>query len=152
MTESVSTAVRTRWALSMPPGFIGLVCTPVAALFLLFTLIGIPLALVTVALYLALLLLVYVTAGIATGVIALQRWAPARTAQTWWRVAAAALGMGALLMQLRRPTVVLGGLAVGCCAPALKLQSCPSQGSCGKRTPGSALQNYPLSSPGFAQN
>jgi len=131
LTESVSTAVRTRWALAMLLGFMGLVCIPVAALILVFTLIGIPLALVTVALYLALLLLGYVTAGIATGVIALQRWAPARTAQTWWRVAAAALGMGAialfaripavggfvvllamllgigaLLMQLRRPTVV----------------------------------------------
>ncbi len=53
----VSDTLRTRVGLSLLLGFVALVCIPVAALVLMITIIGLPLALMTVALYLALLLL-----------------------------------------------------------------------------------------------
>jgi len=101
----VSDAVRARWPMSLLLGFIGLVCIPVAALILLLTVIGMPLALLSVALYPALLLFGYVATGVATGTIALQRLQPARASQTAWRVGAAALGMLAVTLLARLPAV-----------------------------------------------
>lgn len=109
----VGVSARERWAMSLLVGFIALVCIPVAVLIALLSVIGAPLALLMIALYLALLLAGYVSAGIAVGAVALKRWQPARAAQTGWRVGAAVLGMlaisllgrlpwiGALLMQIR---------------------------------------------------
>lgn len=106
----VSATVRERWALSLLIGFIALVCIPVAALIAMFTIIGVPLALATIALYLALLLLGYVSAGISAGELALQRFQASRASHTGWRVAAAVLGMLAISLLGRLPWV--GGLIV----------------------------------------
>lgn len=107
---AVTATVRTRWALALLIGFIALVCIPVAALIAMITLVGVPLALATIALYLALLLAGYVSAGAAAGELALQRFHPARASQLGWRVAAAALGMFAISLLGRLPWI--GGLAV----------------------------------------
>jgi cytoskeletal protein CcmA (bactofilin family) len=106
----VSAAVRARWALSLLIGFIALVCIPVAAFIAMLTVIGVPLALVTLALYLALLVAGYVSAGISIGQLALQRFHAARAAQAGWRVAAAMLGMLAISLLGRLP--LIGGLVI----------------------------------------
>lgn len=111
-----ATIVRTRWAWSLLVGFIALVCIPVAALIALVTVIGIPLALAAMALYFALLLIGYATTGISLGLLALQRWQPARTSGGW-RFLAAALGMLAVALVASIPYVgaliVLAALLLG---------------------------------------
>jgi hypothetical protein len=100
----------------------------VLALLLLLTIIGIPLALIVAALYMAALPLAYVAAAVGLGDWALTRWQAARAAVWGWRVGAATLalvllnalghvpwlgallgfavllaGLGAMLLQWRRP-------------------------------------------------
>ncbi|CAH1091708.1 polymer-forming cytoskeletal protein [Candidatus Nitrotoga sp. 1052] len=106
----IGSIVRGRWPLSLLVGFIALVCIPVAALIAMFTVIGVPLALVMIALYLALLLVGYVSAGVSAGEAAVQRWQAARASQTSWRIAAAVLGMLAVSLLGRLPWI--GGLVV----------------------------------------
>lgn len=101
----VEETARTRWALSLLVGFVVLVCAPVAALIAVITVIGIPLALLTIALYLMLLLVGYVSAGIVLGEIALQRWRADRAANHGWRIAAAVLAMLVLSLLGRLPFV-----------------------------------------------
>ncbi len=127
--ERVSTTVHTRWALSLLLGFAALVCIPVAALVAMFTLIGVPLALGTIALYPALLLVGYVSTGISAGQIALSRFQSAHAAKTGWRVAAAMLGMLAISLLGRLPwigwVVVLGAMLIG--IGALAMQVAPTK-------------------------
>lgn len=106
----VGATVRARWALSMLTGFIALVCIPVAAVISMFTIIGVPLALATLALYLALLLIGYVSTGISVGELALSRFQSARASHAGWRLGAAVLGMLAISLLGRVPWV--GGLVV----------------------------------------
>ena len=126
-STGVAGALRERFGLSLLLGFVLLVCTPFAALFAFVTLIGIPLGLLLIALYLALLPVAYVSAGIGLGELGLRRLRPDRVQTTGWRIAAAALalmvlalagwipwfggliafaallaGLGALLLQTRR--------------------------------------------------
>ena len=101
----VPASMRERWAFSLLIGFIALVCIPVAAVIAMFTIIGVPLALATLALYLALVLIGYVTTGISVGTLALSRFQSARASHTGWRVAAAALGMLAISLLARVPWV-----------------------------------------------
>lgn len=107
---NVSDTARTRWPLSLLVGFVALACIPVAALIVLITVIGIPLALAMIALYFALLLMGYVAAGIAAGDLALRRWQQARATQIGWRVVAAMFGMLAISLLGRIPFI--GGLVV----------------------------------------
>ena len=101
----VEETAQAHWALSLLIGFIVLVCVPVAALIAIISVIGIPLALLTIALYLMLLLVGYVSAGIALGDIALQRWRAERAARHGWRIAAAVLAMLVLSLLGRVPFV-----------------------------------------------
>jgi cytoskeletal protein CcmA (bactofilin family) len=128
VSARVSTTLRARPGLSLLFGFIALVCIPVAAVVLLITVIGIPLALLALALYLPLLLIGYVAAGIGVGDWTLQRFKSDAAERLWWRIGAAAtavlllallarlpwvggivallallIGLGALLLQLRQP-------------------------------------------------
>lgn len=108
--ERVGETVRTRWPLSLLIGFIVLVCIPVAALIVIITVIGAPLALAAIAVYPVLLVVGYVSAGVAVGRIGLQGLQPARTHRAGWRAAAAVLGMLAITLLGRLPWV--GGLVV----------------------------------------
>lgn len=108
--SEVSDTVRMRWASSLLVGFIGLACPPVAALIALISVVGIPLGLATIALYIVLLLAGYVAAGIAAGDLVLRHWQQARATQIGWRVVAAMLGMLAISVLGRIPFV--GGLVV----------------------------------------
>jgi len=106
----VSETARARWALSLLIGFVALAAIPAAALIALITVIGIPLGLVTIALYFALLLVSYVAAGIAAGDLALRQWQQARATQIGARVVAAMLGTLSIGVLGRVPFV--GGLVV----------------------------------------
>jgi hypothetical protein len=86
-------AARTRPGWSLLAGFIALVTIPAAAVVLLATVIGIPLALLVLIDYFALLLVGYVAGGAALGDAALRRWLGARAAQKGWRALFAALGV-----------------------------------------------------------
>jgi hypothetical protein len=126
----VAETMRARWAFALLIGFIALVCVPVAALIAMFTVIGIPLALATVALYLALLVVGYVSAGVALGDIGLRRWSAERTASKGWRIAAAVLAM--LLLSLLGRVPIVGGLVTlaamlsGIGALLMQLHSAPT--------------------------
>jgi cytoskeletal protein CcmA (bactofilin family) len=102
--------LRTHGWTSLLLGFIGLVCIPVAALILMFTLIGVPLALLAMALYLALLLVGYVSTGIGLGAWVLAKLNADRTEVKWRRMGAAVLGVFAISLLGRLPYV--GGLVV----------------------------------------
>jgi hypothetical protein len=109
MSET-SLIARREWAQSLGIGLIVLVTVPVAVLMLFITLIGIPVGLVAIAVYAAVLLLGYVCGATAVGDLALERLAPARSALLGWRILAL---LGALLaLAILRRVPLLGGLAV----------------------------------------
>lgn len=101
---------RSRFPFSLLMGFVLLVCVPAAVILLLVTLIGVPLGLMTMAAYPVLLMLGYVSSGVALGLWAAARYRPAWTQATWGRVGAAMLGMLAIAVLARIPW--LGGLVV----------------------------------------
>jgi cytoskeletal protein CcmA (bactofilin family) len=109
MTEA-STIARRDWAQSLGVGFMVLVGTPIAAVLLAITLIGIPVALLLIMLFAALLMLGYVCGAIAVGDFGLQTFVPKRAASTGARILAlvAALIALALLRHVR----LLGDLVV----------------------------------------
>jgi len=85
----VADNLRTRPGWSLLWGFIALVCVPVAALILLISIIGIPLALLTLLLYGVLLLVGYVASGVALGQWSLARFKAGAAARKGWRIASA---------------------------------------------------------------
>jgi cytoskeletal protein CcmA (bactofilin family) len=97
-SQRVADALRTRFGWSLLWGFIALVCIPVAALILMISIVGIPLALLVVLLYLALLLVGYVGSGVALGQWALGRFKADAAARTGWRIAAAMAAVLALAL------------------------------------------------------
>lgn len=106
----VSTTLRGRPGFALLLGFVTLVCVPVAALILLVSILGIPLGLLLVLLYLVLLLLGYVSTGVALGDWALARVKADAAAKAWWRAAAAVLGV--LVIALLGSVPVAGTLVV----------------------------------------
>jgi len=80
---------------------------PIAAVLLLVTIIGVPLALLLVFAWLALLPVAWASTGIAVGDWLLARGASARADRTGWRVVAAMLGVLVLALASRVPW--LGG-------------------------------------------
>ena len=105
----VTESARTRLGWSLLAGFIALVTVPVGAVLLLATVIGIPLALLVLIGYFALLLVGYVATGAALGEAALRRWLAGRAAHRGWRALFAALGVLAVGVVVLIPWV--GGLA-----------------------------------------
>lgn len=120
---AVSWRERTGWSLLL--GFITLVCVPVACVMLLITIIGIPLALLLLLLYLALLLVAYVSSGIALGEWLLGRFHPDAAQRRSWRLATAALAVLALALLSAVPylggAVSFGAVLLGIGAIALQL-------------------------------
>lgn len=123
----VAATARQRFGLSLLLGFVALVVIPSGAVVVASTAVGVPLALLAGLVYLTLLLVGYVTAGVALGDAVLSRWGPAHAQWTGRRAAAAAvavlligmlayvpiagvlvavlallIGMGAILLQVRR--------------------------------------------------
>lgn len=107
LSASVSESLRGRPGFSLVLGFVALVCAPIAAVLLLVTIIGVPLALLLVFAWLALLPVAWASTGIAVGDWLLARGASARADRTGWRVVAAMLGVLVLALASRVPW--LGG-------------------------------------------
>lgn len=91
--DGVATTLQQRPGGSLLAGFVLLVCVPAAALILLITIIGVPLGLLLIALYLAVLPVAYVSAGIVLGGLALRRYRSAQAGLIGWRIGAALLGV-----------------------------------------------------------
>ena len=89
-------------------GFIALVCIPIAAVILMVTIIGIPLALAVLLLYFLMLIVGYAAVGVMLGDTALARLRSQDAARAGWRVGAAMAAMLALALLSRIPFV--GGL------------------------------------------
>ena len=89
-------------------GLVALSTIPVAAVLVMITVIGIPLGLLALVAYAALLLLGYVWLAVVVGGLLLDRIKPEVAAQTAWRVGAAMLAMLSLGLLARMPFV--GGL------------------------------------------
>jgi cytoskeletal protein CcmA (bactofilin family) len=104
-TARVAGTLHTRVGMSLLIGFIALVCIPVAAILLVFTLIGIPFALLALLLYCALLMVGYAMTGIGIGDWLLGRYRVADAAQAGWRIGAAALAMLMIALLARVPWI-----------------------------------------------
>ena len=89
-------------------GLVALTTIPVAAVLLMITIIGIPLGVLALIGYVALLLVAYVWIAVVVGGMLLDRVKPETAAQTAWRVGAAVLTMLALAILVRMP--IVGGL------------------------------------------
>jgi cytoskeletal protein CcmA (bactofilin family) len=89
-------------------GLVALVTIPVAALVVMMTIIGIPIGVLALLGYAALLLLGYVWIAVAVGGLVLDRVKPETAARTAWHAGAAALAMLVLAIVVRVPFV--GGL------------------------------------------
>jgi len=107
-SQRVADGLRSRWAWALLWGFVALVCIPIAALMLVITIVGIPLALLVVLLYLALLLLGYVGSAVALGQWTLVRFKADAAGRIGWRIASAMAAVLALALLGRVPFV--GGL------------------------------------------
>jgi hypothetical protein len=98
-------------------GLLAIASIPVAALLLLFTIIGIPIALLALVGYVALLLVAYVWVAVVVGAMLLDRVSPEAAARTASRVGAAVLAMLVLALLARVPFVggfvKLAALAAG---------------------------------------
>jgi cytoskeletal protein CcmA (bactofilin family) len=123
----VAETLRARGWMSLLLGFVALVCIPVAALIMMFTLIGVPLALLAIALYLALLLVGYVSTGIGLGAWVLARLKADRAEAKWRRIGAAVLGVLAISLLGRLPYaggfVVFAALLIGLGAVRLQVRT-----------------------------
>lgn len=104
----VAQAARRRFGWSVLWGFLALAAGPLAVIVLLATVIGVPLALIALLAYFALLLLGYVSAGIALGDGVLARGWTSRAGHRGWRALFAALGVLAIGVVALIPW--LGGL------------------------------------------
>lgn len=122
--------VKRPW-MSLLVGFIAVVCLPTAALVLLITVFGAPLALLLLLGYLGLLLVGYVSTGIALGHWGLARWKPAQLNSRPWQALAAAVCVLLLALAARVPwlgaLVVLAVLLVGVGAVLMPLKPGASQ-------------------------
>jgi hypothetical protein len=130
LTARVAMTARKRAGWSALAGFIALVCIPVAAVILMITLIGLPLGLILLFAYFALLPVGYVSAAVALGDGVLERAKPAASAAIGWRVGAAALAVLVFALLARVPylgaLVALAALLIGLGAMVLQLRRSPS--------------------------
>jgi len=108
LTARIADVARTRVGMTLLMGFILLVCVPAAVLFLIVTIIGIPLALLTLWLYLVLLLVGFTVGCIAIAEWLLSRFKPQSAGRTGLRIAVAVLAV--LLVTLLTRIPVLGGV------------------------------------------
>lgn len=114
-------------ALALAFGFVALVCVPVAAVILMITIIGIPVALAVLLLYFLILIVGYAAAAVVIGDTALARLRSQDAARVGWRVAAAMLAMLVLALLGRIPfvgsLVVFAALLAGVGAVILLLRA-----------------------------
>jgi hypothetical protein len=86
-------------------GIVALTTIPIAAVLLMITIIGIPLGVLAIIGYIALLLVGYTWLAVVVGAMLLERVKPETAARTAWRVGAAVLAMLALAVLVRVPLI-----------------------------------------------
>jgi hypothetical protein len=106
----VAATLRARVGMSVLIGFVALICVPVAAVLFLITIIGVPLGLLTIALYLVLLVVGYVSTGISIGDWLLKRMMSDRANTALWRIGGAIAGVLIVSLLARIPWI--GGWVV----------------------------------------
>ncbi len=109
-TREAASAIRREWWQSAGVGCVMLIGVPLAAVILMITIIGIPLALMMVFGYMVLLMLGYVIAAIFVGDFALERLGGDRVKSVGWRVLFLLLAL--VLLSIVRQMPLIGGLAV----------------------------------------
>jgi cytoskeletal protein CcmA (bactofilin family) len=108
LSQRLAATVSTQWGWSVCVGLLALVLTPIAAVILCITIIGIPVAAVLILALLLLMFLGYAASGVAFGELALYRLAPARYNETALRIIAGVLAMIVVVLAARAPFI--GGL------------------------------------------
>jgi len=134
LSRRLGEQLRARTGAALLFGFIALVAIPAAALVLMVTIIGLPLALLVLSFYVALLIVGYVIAGVTLGDVVLARFRAPAVPSTGWRVAAAVLAMLTLALLGRIP--YLGGFiafaamlaGIGAIVLAMRPAAAPSPG------------------------
>ena len=116
-SKRMADELRQRPWLTTLVGLVALTTIPVAAVLVMVTIIGIPIGLLAMALYAALLLVGYVWLAVVMGGLLLDRVKPETAAVTAWRAGAAVLAVLVLALFTRLPFVggffVLVALVVG---------------------------------------
>jgi cytoskeletal protein CcmA (bactofilin family) len=127
----ITSTLENRPGMSLLVGLLSFIGIPLAAFILLITVIGIPLSFVLITIFLAMLTLAFVATSATVGDWILRRYRPELSSATSWRVGATVLGvvliglagmvpfiggmvvfaallfgLGAMIMQLRRPPAV----------------------------------------------
>ena len=106
----VTSTLETRPGMSLLVGFVSFICIPAAAIILLITVIGIPLSLLLITIFLAMSILAFAATSAAIGDWALRRFKPEFSSVRSWRVGATVLAV--LLLGLAGMVTVLGGIVV----------------------------------------
>ena len=109
-STKMAAELRERPWLTTLVGLVALTTIPVAAVLVMITVIGIPIGLLAIAGYAALLLVGYVWLAVVIGGLLLDRVKPETAAVTAWRAGAAVLAMLAIALLARLPYV--GGLVI----------------------------------------
>jgi len=104
----LASELRSRPWVTLLLGFLVITCVPMAIILLMITIIGIPVGLLGILFYVALLSVGYVWLSVVLGGLMLQRVKPETAAQTTWRVGAAMLAMLAIALLSYLP--IAGGL------------------------------------------
>ncbi|MBC8024221.1 MAG: hypothetical protein H7Y14_13940 [Burkholderiales bacterium] len=107
-TRRMENELRARPWLASIFGIVALICIPIAAVLVMITIIGIPVGLLALLGYVALLVVGYVTASVVLGGLVLDKLKAGATAQTAWRVGAAVVAMLVIASLAKIPFV--GGL------------------------------------------
>ncbi len=108
VSQRMAQELRARPWLTPLLGLVALTTIPIAAVLLMLTIIGIPIGLLAIIGYGALLLIGYVWLAVVVGGMLLDRVSPETAALTMWRAGAAVLAMLVLAILARLP--FLGGL------------------------------------------
>lgn len=116
-TRRMQDELRTQPWLAALFGFLALICIPIGAVLVMITVIGIPIGLLALFGYVALLLVGYVSASVVLSGLLLDRYKAEVAARTAWRVGAAVLAMLVIALLARVPVVggavALAALVIG---------------------------------------
>lgn len=115
-SQRMAQELRERPWMTLLLGLIALTSIPVAAMLIMITIIGIPIGILGLLVYAALLLIGYVWLSVVLGGLLLERVKPETAARTAWRVGAAVVTMLAIALLVKVP--IAGGfvkLAVLAC-------------------------------------
>ena len=92
-TRRMQEELATRPWLATLFGIVALICIPIAAVLVMITIIGIPLGLLALVAYVALIIVGYASASVVVSGLLLDRYKSEAAARTAWRVGAAVLAM-----------------------------------------------------------